>query len=132
MLERLYDNGRAGAAGLKDASRAALVRLGSRKHLDNLRAELSRPLPPDATYRQGVRLSEVLRIAAFAGHPDLVPAVCGHITDPRIVEIDIYVVSRSQRRRDVERHRRRHRLRAPKRSLEEWKTYCKRVGSTKG
>jgi hypothetical protein len=30
-------------------------------------------------------------MAAFAGHPDLVPAVCGHITDPRIVEIDIYV-----------------------------------------
>ena len=37
MLERLYDNGRAGAGGLKDASRAALVRLGSRKHLDDLR-----------------------------------------------------------------------------------------------
>ena len=81
MLERLYDNGRSGAAGLKDASRAALVRLGSRKHLENLRAELSRPLPPDATYGQGVRLSEVLRTAAFAGHPELVPAVCGHITD---------------------------------------------------
>jgi len=126
MLERLYDNGRAGAGGLKDASRAALVRLGSQKHLDDLRAELSRPLPPDATYRQGVRLSEVLRIAAFAGHRDLVPAVCGHITDPRIVEIDIYVYP-DRSAADTLNAIVDGTLRAPKRSLEDWKTYCRSI-----
>ena len=133
MLERLYDNGRSGAAGLKDASRAALVRLGSRKHLENLQAELSRPLPPDATYGQGVRLSEVLRTAAFAGHPELVPAVCGHITDPVVVEIDIYAYpdrSAAEALNSIVDGT--TPLKAPKRSLEEWKAYCKRVGSTKG
>jgi hypothetical protein len=126
MLERLYDNGRSGAAGLKDASRAALVRLGSQKHLEDLRAELSRPLPPDATYGQGVRLSEVLRTAAFAGHPGLVPAVCGHITDPVVVEIDIYAYpDRSAAEALNAIVDGTTPLDTPKRSLEEWKTYCK-------
>ncbi len=131
MLERLYDNGRAGAGGLKDASRSALVRLGSRKHLDDLRTELSQPLPPDATYRQGVRLSEVLRMAAFAGHPDLVPAVCGHITDPRIVEIDIYVYP-DWAAADALNAIVDGTLRAPKRSHEAWTEYCRKTADTSG
>jgi len=126
MLERLYDKGRSGAAGLKDASRAALVRLGSQKHLDDLRAELSRPLPPDATYGQGVRLTEVLRTAAFAGHPALVPAVCGHITDPALVEIDIYAYpDRSAAEALNAIVDGTAPFNAPKRSVDEWKTYCK-------
>ena len=123
MLERLYNNGRAGPAGLKDASLSALVRLGSLKHLDELRTELSQPLPPDATYRQGGRLSEVLRTAAYAGHTDLVPAVCGHIADPRIVEIDIYVYP-DRSAADALNAIVDGTLRGPKRSHEEWKTYC--------
>ena len=126
MLERLFDHGRAGAAGLKDASRSALIRLGSRKHLDDLRAELSVPLPPDATFRQGARLSEVLRIAAYAGHPDLVPAVCGHISDPRIAEIDIYVYP-DRSAADTLNAIVDGTLRAPKRSLEDWKVYCRSI-----
>ena len=125
MLERLYDNGRTGAAGLKDASRAALVRLGSRKHLDDLRAELSRPLPVDASYQQGVRLSEVLRIAGIAGHSELVPAVCGHIADPAVAEIDIYAYpgrSAAEALNGIVDGV--TPLKAPKRSLEEWKAYC--------
>jgi hypothetical protein len=126
MLERLYNNGRSGAAGLKDASRAALIRLGSQKHLEDLRAELSRPLPPDATYGQGVRLSEVLRTAAFAGHPELVPAVCGHIADPVVAEIDIYAYpDRSAAEALNAIVDGTTLLQTPKRSLEEWKTYCK-------
>src|SRR5688572_22963034 len=133
MLERLYDNGRSGSAGLKDASRAALVRLGSRKHLEDLRAELSRPLPPDATYGQGVRLSEVLRTAAIAGHTELVPAVCGHISDPVVVEIDIYAYpDRSAAEALNAIVDGITPLSAPKRSLEEWKAYCKGIGSTSG
>jgi hypothetical protein len=123
MLERLFDTGRTGAAGLKDASRSSLIRLGSRKHLDDLRAELARPLPPGATYRQGVRLSEVLRIAAYSGHTELVPAVCGHIADPAIVEIDVYVYpdrSAAEALNAITNGS----LKGPKRSIEEWKTYC--------
>jgi hypothetical protein len=129
MLERLYDKGRSGSAGLKDASRAALVRLGSQKHLDDLRAELSRPLPPDATYGQGVRLTEVLRTAAFAGHPELVPAVCGHLTDPVLVEIDIYAYpDRSAAEALSAIVDGTTPLETPKRSIEEWKTYCNDKG----
>ena len=96
-------------------------------------AELSRPLPPDATYGQGVRLSEVLRTAAFAGHPELVPAVCGHITDPVVVEIDIYAYpDRSAAEALNAIVDGTTPLKAPKRSLDEWKAYCKRAGSTKG
>ena len=125
MLERLYDNGRSGAAGLKDASRAALIRLGSQKHLEGLQAELSRPLPPNATYGQGVRLSEVLRIAAFAGHPALVPVVCSHINDPVLVEIDIYAYpDRSAAEALTAIVDGATPLKTPKRSVEEWKTYC--------
>lgn len=131
FLERLYDNGRQGSAGLKDASRAALVRLGSRKHLEGLRAELARPLPSDATYGQGVRLSEVLRTAAIAGHPELVPAVCSHISDPVVVEIDIYAYpDRSAADALSAIVDGTTPLKPPKRSLEEWKAYCKGVGSS--
>jgi hypothetical protein len=126
MLKRLYDTGRPGAAGLKDASRAALVRLGSQTHLDDLRNELLRPLPPDATYRQGLRLAEVLRTAAYAGHPDLVPAVCGHISDPRIAEIDIYVYP-DRSAADTLNAIVDGTLRAPKRSLDDWKVYCRGI-----
>ncbi len=126
MLERLYDTGRPGGGGLKDASRAALVRLGSRRHLEDLRDELSRPLPPDVTYGQGVRLSEVLRTAGLAGHTGLVPAVCGHITDPRIVEIDVYVYP-DRAAADALSAIVDGTLKAPKRPLEEWKAYCGRL-----
>jgi hypothetical protein len=131
LLERLFDSGRTGAAGLKDASRSSLIRLGSRKHLDDLRAELARPLPPDATYRQGVRLSEVLRIAAYSGHTDLVPAVCGHIADPAILEIDVYVYpdrSAAEALNAITNGS----LRGPKRSVEEWKTYCGGIPAASG
>jgi hypothetical protein len=106
-----------------------LVRLGSRKHLDDLKAELSRPLPPDANYRQGVRLSEVLRTAAIAGRAELVPAVCGHIADPAVVEIDIYAYpNRSAAEALNAIVDGITPLKAPKRSLEEWKTYCDGIG----
>jgi hypothetical protein len=125
MLERLYDNGRSGSAGLKDASRASLVRLGSRKHLEDLRVELSRPLPADASYQQGVRLSEVLRIAGIAGHTELVPAVCGHIADPAVAEIDIYAYpgrSAAEALNGIVDGV--TPLKPAKRSLEDWKAYC--------
>jgi hypothetical protein len=125
MLERLYDNGRSGSAGLKDASRASLVRLGSRKHLEDLRVELSRPLPADASYQQGVRLSEVLRIAGIAGHTELVPAVCSHIADPVVAEIDIYAYpgrSAAEALNGIVDGV--TPLKPAKRSLEDWKAYC--------
>lgn len=133
LLERLYDNGRQGSGGLKDASRAALVRLGSRKHLEGLRLELAQPLPPGASYTQGVRLSEVLRTAAIAGHPELVPAVCSHISDPTVVEIDIFAYpDRSAAEALSAIVDGVTPLKPPKRSLEEWKTYCKGLGPSAG
>lgn len=127
MLERLYDNGRPGAGGLKDASRAALVRLGSRRHLEDLRTELAQPLPASATYGQGVRLAEILRTAALSGHAGLVPAVCGHLADPVVVEIDIYAYparSAAEALNAIVGGS----LKAPKRSPEEWMAYCRALG----
>jgi hypothetical protein len=130
LLERLYDRGRSGAAGLKDASQSALIKLGSKKHLDELRAELLQPLPPGATYGQGVRLSEVLRIAAYAGHSELVPAVCTHINDPVVVEIDIFAYPNRSAADALNAITEGIGPRkTPKKSLDDWKDYCGRLGA---
>ena len=56
-----------------------------------MRAELERPLGPDTTYQEGLALSVALQKAGFSGRTDLVPAVCGHIQDMPLREIDIRV-----------------------------------------
>ncbi len=91
LLERFYRDGGSSDAPLRDAGEAALVRLGSRPHLETLRAKLVAPLSPDATFAQGLRLVQLLRTAGLTGRPELVPAVCGHLADRRIVQIDIAV-----------------------------------------
>lgn len=92
VLEFHAVNFRTGSRGMRDASRAALLRLGSQPHLERLRNELARPLDAaNATFQQGMALALALQQAGFSGRRELVPAVCGHVQDPPLREIDIRV-----------------------------------------
>jgi hypothetical protein len=91
LLEKYYEyNSRISAIkGTRDASEAALTRLGSRRHLEVIRAELADPLPANATLPEGVLLGQSLDKAGYSGSLELVHEVCSHITDPFVLEIDI-------------------------------------------
>jgi hypothetical protein len=77
--------------GMRDASEAALMRLGSEPHLNRIRDEIAQPLATTATYNQGVSLAVALQKAAFSGRTELVPAVCSHLQDPPVRESDLRV-----------------------------------------
>jgi hypothetical protein len=91
LLQRFDEAGGIGARGLREASEAALMRLGSRPHLDRVRTELAEPLAETTTYEDGVRLARALRKARFAASRELLPEVCGHVGDRVVVDIDIAV-----------------------------------------
>ncbi len=91
LLQRFARSSALGAEGLRSASETALARLGSRPHLESIRAELQEPFPPDARYRQGLRMAQLLRKAGLTGSVELVPVICGHIADPVVTEIDLTV-----------------------------------------
>ena len=91
LLQRFHETGGIGTRGLREASEAALMRLGSRPHLDRVRSELAEPLADTTTYDDGVRLARALRKAGFAARRELLPEVCGHLGDRPIVDIDISV-----------------------------------------
>jgi hypothetical protein len=81
VLEFHAVNFRTGSRGMRDASDAALLRLGSQQRLDRIRQELAQPLAATTTYQQGVALTLALQKAAFSGRSELVPAVCSHLND---------------------------------------------------
>ncbi len=91
VLEFHLTNVRTGSRGMRNASHAALLRLGSQPHIALMRDELTRPLAPRATFQQGMALALALQKAGFSGRPELVPAVCAHIQDAPLREIDINV-----------------------------------------
>jgi hypothetical protein len=91
VLEFHLVNYRTGSGGMRNASHAALIRLGSQPHLERLRDELARTTGPATTYQQGVALTLALQKAAFAARAELVPGVCAHVQDAPVREIDIGV-----------------------------------------
>jgi hypothetical protein len=91
VLEFHAVNFRTGTRGMRDASEAALLRIGSPLHLNRIRDEIARPLATTATYEQGVALAQALQKAAFSGRAELVPAVCSHLQDLPLLDIDIGV-----------------------------------------
>jgi hypothetical protein len=121
-----YRNGWSGTLRIQDASEAAMARLGSRPHLENIRAELTAGMPEHATPDQAMRLGQVLEKAGFAGRTELLPAVCPHLADPAITDIDVTwdpklsavaamgaIVNQTTPMTSV-----------PRRTIEEWKAYC--------
>jgi hypothetical protein len=91
LLEKYFNtNSRlSGTKGTNDAAEAALARLGSRKHLEMIRAELEPPLSKNPPLPEGVKLGQALDKAGYTGSEDLLPEVCSHLTDPFVLEIDI-------------------------------------------
>ncbi len=91
LLEKFAGSGGVGTLGLRDASVAALGRLGSRRHLDQVHGDLARVLSRTSTFAEGASVARALRKASFIGNPELLSSVCAHVDDPKIWDIDIDV-----------------------------------------
>jgi len=128
LLEKFYgsQNRWEGLKGTHDASEAALTRLGSRKHLEVIRAELAPPLPGNATLPQGLLLVQSLEKAGYAGNQDLVPEVCAHIGDPIVLEIDISTNPSQHAMSALSAivDKANPRSTAGRRTLDDWRAYC--------
>ncbi len=124
-----YRNGWSGRWRIQDASEAAMVRLGSREHLEKIRTELTAPLPPQPTPEQAVLAGQLLQKAGFTGQPGLVPAICPHLDDPAVVDIDVTwdpKLSAMVALNAIANHAT-PLAELPRKSLDEWKAYCANV-----
>ena len=131
LLEQHYQyrNGWSGRWRVQDASEAAMVRLGSREHLEKIRAELAAPLPPQPTPEQAVLAGQLLQKAGFTGQVGLVPAICPHLADPAVVDIDVTwdpKLSAMVALNAIANHAT-PLAELPRKSLDEWKAYCGNV-----
>jgi hypothetical protein len=127
VLEFHAVNVRTGSRGMREASQAALLRLGSKPHLERIRSELARPLPENATYQQGVTVAAALQKAGFSGSRDLIPVICSHLQDRPLRDVEFNIdTGRSARlalNAIVDGVSVTHLSRGV-RSAEEWASYC--------
>jgi hypothetical protein len=128
LLEQHYQyrSGWSGRWRIQDASEAAMVRLGSREHLEKIRAELATPFPPQPTPEQAVLAGQLLQKAGFTGQAALVPAICAHLTDPAVTDIDVTwdpKLSAMVALNAIANHAT-PLAELPRTSLDEWKAYC--------
>jgi len=116
-----------GAQRIRDASEAALARLGSVPRIDIIRTELNVAVAANSNPDVGIRLLQTLQKAGFSGRPELIPAICPHLDDPTVVDIDVYYdpkpVAVSALGAIVEK-------RTPlsdltRRTVDEWKAFCR-------
>ena len=121
-----YRNGWSGLRRIQDASEAAMARLGSRPHLDNIRAELTASVPERPTPDQAVRLGQVLEKAGFAGQSELLPAVCQHLADPAVTDIDVTWDPKlsAMAALNAIANQTTPMTSLPRRTIDEWKAYC--------
>ena len=106
-----------------------MVRLGSREHLEKIRAELAAPFPPEPTPEQAVLAGQLLQKAGFTGQAVLVPAICPHLADPAVVDIDVTwdpKLSAMVALNAIANHAT-PLSELPRISLDEWKAYCGNV-----
>jgi hypothetical protein len=129
MLQRFARSSAPGAQGLRSVSETVLARLGSRPHLESIRAELRQPLPAGARYRDGLRVTQLLRKAGLTGSSELVPDICTHIADPVLTEIDISVEPGRSAGNALSQILESSSPLAPRvgnrRSLDQWKAFCR-------
>jgi len=131
LLEQRYQyrSGWSGLWRIQDASEAAMARLGSKEHLEKIRAELLTPLPAQPTPDQAMRAGQALQKAGFSGQTGLLSAICPHLADPAVVDIDVTwdpklsatvalaaIANRATPLAEL-----------PRKSLDEWKAYCREV-----
>jgi len=131
LLEQHYQyrSGWSGRWRIQDASEAAMVRLGSREHLEKIRAELAAPFPAQPTPEQAVQAGQLLQKAGFTGQAALVPAICPHLADPAVVDIDVTwdpKLSAMVALNAITNHAT-PLAELPRTSLDEWRAYCGNV-----
>jgi hypothetical protein len=133
LLEQHYQyrNGWSGLRRIRDASEAAMARLGSRPHLENIRTELAVTAPAGSALDWAVRIGQVLEKAGFAGQTELLPLVCPHLADPPVVDIDITwdpkpsaVAALNAIVNNTTPMQATSIGASPRKTLEEWKAYC--------
>lgn len=126
-----YRNGWSGLRRIQDASEAAMARLGSRAHLENIRAELTAATPEKATPDQAIRIGQVLEKAGFAGQTELLPAVCPHLADPAVTDIDVTWDPKLSAMAALNAivNGTTPLMSQPRRTIEEWKSYCGSAGA---
>lgn len=95
LLQRFYGNRGSVDEPLHAASEASLVRLGSQTHLEALRSTLGQPVERGVSYDKAGRVARLLRTAALSGRQELIPVVCGHLSDPIARDVE-YVVDPSR------------------------------------
>lgn len=124
-----YRNGWSGRWRIQDASEAAMVRLGSKEHLEKIRSELAAPLPPQPSPEQAVLAGQLLQKAGFTGQASLLPAICPHLADPAVVDIDVTwdpKLSAMVALNAIANHAT-PLAELPRKSLDEWRAYCGNV-----
>jgi hypothetical protein len=89
MLEQRFQSRNFWSLRIQDASEAAMARLGSPTHLENIRGELAKTVPAQLRPEQAVRLTQILDKAGFAARKELLPVLCPHLADPAAFEIDV-------------------------------------------
>ena len=128
LLEQHYQyrSGWSGLRQIQDASEAAMARLGSKEHLEKIRAELATPFPAQPTPDQAVRLGQLLQKAGFSGQAGLVPVICPHLADPAVVDIDVTWDPKlsAMVALNAIANNATPLAELPRRSLDEWKAYC--------
>jgi hypothetical protein len=126
LLEKFAAGVGPGMRGLRDASEAALGRLGSRQHLDRIHGDLAQVLTSTSSFAAAVGVARALRKAAFVGSREFLTDVCAHVEDRKIVDIDIEVhtgeVSLTALAAIVDGSPRPDQ--AARRSRDEWRHYC--------
>ncbi len=133
VLDRIHRSGGLDAGRLRDASEAALARLGSTSHVERIGAALATPVGPNARYEDGVVLSTQLWKAAFSGRAELVPLVCGHLEAPvlsnREATVDPAAMARTALAAIVDGQTPVPDM-VSRRSAAEWRAHCDAVRTT--
>lgn len=129
LLEQRFQsrNVWSGVRRVQDASEAAMARLGSRSHLENIRGELAKPVPAHLEPEQAVRLGQLLEKAGFSARTELLPVVCPHLADPAAFEIDVTWDPKPSAVAALNAivNQTTPIALSPRKTLDDWKAYCR-------
>ncbi len=81
---------------LRNASQAALARLGNEKQIAQIKDELRTHVPFNPSIEQALAASGSIEKAAFTGNKEFIPLLCKHLDDPGYMASD-YGVSPAQK-----------------------------------
>ncbi len=126
LLEQRFQSRNFWSLRIQDASEAAMARLGSGTHLENIRGELAKTVPAELKPEQAVRLTQILDKAGFAARKELLPVLCPHLADPAAFEIDVTWDPKPSAVAALNAIVNQTTPMAPSpKTLDDWKTYCR-------